>query len=64
MKQGNELLGSGATATGQIQYRRYGASTWNMGDQIEVVADNPALRYTINNNTFFTIDVSKYLETD
>lgn len=64
MKQGNELLGGGATAVGQVQYRRYGTSTWNMGDQIEVQADNPALKYTIQNNTYFTIDVSKYLETD
>ena len=64
MKEGNELLGSGATATGQVQYRRYGASAWSMGDLIEVPADNSALRYTIKNNTYFTIDVSKYLQTD
>lgn len=64
MKQSNELLGGGATAVGQIQYRRYGTFTWNMGDQIEVQADNQALKYTIQNNTYFTVDVSKYLETD
>ena len=64
MKEGNELLGSGATATGQIQYRVYGTNTWNNGDQIEVEAVDPVLKYTIQNNTNFTVDVSKYLEVD
>ena len=64
MKQGNELLGSGATATGQIQYRQYGTTTWQNGDQIEVDTVDPALKYVIQNNTYFTVDVSKYLVDD
>ena len=63
MKQGNDLV-PGATATGQLQYRVYGASNWSMGDRIEVPAAQEALRYTIQNDTYFTIDVSKYLEVD
>ena len=63
MKQGNDLV-PGATATGQLQYRVYGASSWSMGDRIEVPAAQEALRYTIQNDTYFTVDVSKYLEVD
>ena len=63
MKQGTELV-PGATATGQIQYRVYGASTWNTGDRIEVPAVEESLKYTIQNDTYFTVDVSKYLQVD
>lgn len=64
MKEGTNVLGGGATATGQVQYRRYGASTWNTGEQIQVESNDPALRYVIQNNSYFTVDVSKYLEVD
>ena len=63
MKQGSDLV-PGATATGQIQYRVYGTTTWNNGDQIEVEAIDPSLKYTIQNDTYFTVDVSKYLQVD
>ena len=63
MKQGNDLV-PGATATGQLQYRVYGASAWNNGDRIEVTAVDDALKYIIQNDTYFTIDVTKYLEVD
>lgn len=63
MKQGNDLV-PGATATGQLQYRVYGASNWNMGERIEVTAVQEALRYTIQNDTYFTVDISKYLQVD
>ena len=63
MKQGADLV-PGATATGYIQYRVYGASTWNTGDRIEVEAVEESLKYTIQNDTYFTVDVTKYLETD
>lgn len=63
MKQGNDLV-PGATATGQLQYRVYGSTNWSMGDRIEVPAAQEALRYTIQNDTYFTIDISKYLEVD
>ena len=63
MKQGSDLV-PGATATGQIQYRVYGTTAWNNGDQIEVEAIDPSLKYTIQNDTYFTVDVSKYLQVD
>ena len=63
MKQGTELV-PGATATGQIQYRENGTNTWLNGDRIEVDAAEASLRYTIQNNTYFTVDVTKYLQVD
>ena len=63
MKQGQDLV-NGAFAYGQIQYRVNGTSTWLNGDRVEVEAAEESMKYTIQNNVYFTVDVTKYLQTD